>query len=118
LTFFDSGELSGLKAQAALTLGDYATAEDAAAYTTSRIDSRFARNRFMHTITQAEAQLGRRQVDNACNTTLAVLDAAPRVRSERAKNALSILRQKFSQQPSKAAKDLLATWDDHGVTAQ
>lgn len=118
LTFFGSGELSGLIAQGALALGDYDVAEGSAAASTEAIDSRFARNRFMHTLTQAQAQLGQRDIEKACATTATALSVAPRVRSERAKVTLSILRRKLSEQPSTAARNLLSTWDEPGAMAR
>jgi hypothetical protein len=118
LEFFGHGELSGLVAQATLALGDYATAERAAAATVKAIDPRFARNLFMHTLTQAQAQLGRKKLDQACATTATALTAAPQVRSDRAKVTLALIRRKLSDQPSAAARNLLATWDERGGTAQ
>jgi tetratricopeptide (TPR) repeat protein len=88
LAFFGSGEMSGLLAQAQLAVGDYTGAEEAAKDAVKIIGPRYARNRFIHTVTQAHAQLGRKHVEEACATADGALDAARHLRSERGVNGL------------------------------
>lgn len=118
LAFFGPGELSGLIALGALALEDHATATTAAEETLSAIPLKYARNRFMHTLTLARAQLGCEDIEKACATTAAAREVVPHVRSERARQALLRIRRKIAEQPSRTAREFIAAWDESEVNAR
>ena len=108
LTFFDHGELTGLVAQSRLALGDYDGAERDVGDTLAAIDDRWGRNRFMHTVTKARAQLGRRSVEEACATAAGALHSVPSLRSQRGVGALHDFRGKVARHAAvPAARDFL-----------
>ena len=113
LTIFGPGELLGLEAQSHLFLGSYADAESSARQTQDLISAQYARNRLLHAITQAHAQLGRHVVEEACATATGVIDAAGRLRSDRGVSNLLEFRHKVAAQPrTPASSAFLSTWED------
>jgi hypothetical protein len=96
LAFYGPAELSGLAAQAHLALHNYRQAEDATVTTLAQISPSYVRNRFLHTITCAEAQLGRREIEHACTTASRALSAAPALRSYRGTVRLTSFRRAVS----------------------
>lgn len=112
IDFFDPAELAGLGAMAYLTLGQYQLAEQRARQALSTIAAPYARNRIGYTVDLAEAQLGYRDVENACATAHLALDLAASSQSARSVKWLASFRTRVSAWSTTASRE----WMERYIT--
>jgi tetratricopeptide (TPR) repeat protein len=111
LAFLDAAELTGLSALARLYLGQYRLAEADARESLSLLEGPYARNRLYYTVQLAQAQLGTRQIEQACSTAHEALDLASDTRSSRSLNDLGEFRSRLAVWNTPEARDWMERLD-------
>lgn len=111
LAFFDAGELTALSALVHLHLGQFQLAETQAREALSLLPVSYARNRLYYTVQLAEAQLGMRQVEQACSTAHEALDLASGTRSIRSLDRLDEFRARVAAWETSEVRGWLDRFD-------
>lgn len=107
ISFLDAAELAGLSAITYLRLGQYKLAEHRARKALGALPATHTRNRIGYTVDLAEAQLGYRDVENACATAHEALSLAESSQSARSVKRLASFRTRVSVWSTTASREWL-----------